>query len=106
MPQISLQVALTESVFTALDARLEELAGVRAQREAQLAELRDKLASMWESVEISPTDENRRFFERALESPARLHASTHDKVRPALSLCAHKPPLSSCTERRLQTTYC
>jgi hypothetical protein len=76
-----MQVALTDSVFTSLDARMEEMAAVKEEREATLGELREVLLSMWDSVGITEGDENRRFFERMLTSPARLHTHTHEKVR-------------------------
>jgi hypothetical protein len=74
-------VALTESVFTSLDARLEEIAADKTEREAALGEIREVLISMWTSVGISEDDENRKFFARLLTSSARLHSSTHEKVR-------------------------
>jgi hypothetical protein len=73
-------VALTESVFTSLDARLEEIAAVKSERDAALAEIREVLTSMWTSVGISEEDENRKFFSRMLTSSSRLHSQTHEKV--------------------------
>ena len=75
-----MQVALTDSVFASLDARMEEMAAVKEEREATLGELREVLHSMWDSVGITDEDENRKFFERMLSSPARLHTHTHEKV--------------------------
>ena len=77
---ICMQVALTDSVFASLDARMEEMAAVKEEREATLGELREVLHSMWDSVGITDEDENRKFFERMLSSPARLHTHTHEKV--------------------------
>jgi hypothetical protein len=75
------QVALTDSVFMSLDARMDEMAAVKEEREATLGELREVLYSMWDSVGITDEDENRKFFERMLVSPARLHTHTHEKAR-------------------------
>lgn len=74
-------VALTDTVFTTLDARMEEMNAVKEEREATLGELKEVLMSMWSSVGITEEDENRKFFERMLSSPSRLHTHTHEKVR-------------------------
>jgi hypothetical protein len=74
-------VALTDTVFTTLDARMEEMNAVKEEREATLGELKEVLMSMWSSVGITEDDENRKFFERMLSSPSRLHTHTHEKVR-------------------------
>lgn len=77
---LCVQVALTDSVFASLDARMEEMTAVKEEREATLGELREVLLSMWDSVGITEDDENRKFFERMLSSPARLHTHTHEKA--------------------------
>lgn len=75
-----MQVALTDSVFTSMDARMEDMTAVKDEREVALGELREVLMSMWQSIGITEDDENRGFFERMLTSPARLHTHTHEKV--------------------------
>lgn len=79
--------ALTEAVFAALEAALADLEALKQQREKRLAKHTDTLRTMWEQIGIPEDDESRRFFERMLDSPARLHAHTHDKARPR-PLCA------------------
>lgn len=79
-----MQPALTDTVFTSLDTRIDEMEQVKQERETALSELREMLISMWNSVGITEDDENRKFFERMISSPAKLHQSTHEKVRLAL----------------------
>lgn len=87
--RLCMQPALTDSVFTSLDARIEEMEQVKQERETALGELREMLVSMWTSVGIGEDDENRRFFERMITSPAKLHQSTHEKV------CVVQTPVKS-----------
>lgn len=74
------QIALSEDIFRNLEGRLDDLAAMKEEREARLAEMHEVLQNMWRLLDIADDDDNRSFFEKMLAAPARLHAHTLEKV--------------------------
>lgn len=75
-----MQIALSDAVFKGLDNQLEEMGSLKEEREARLAEMHEVLNNMWNMLEVPPSDDNRSFFEKMLQAPARLHSHTLEKV--------------------------
>lgn len=77
---MSVQIALSDAVFKGLNNQLDEMAALKEERDSRLTEMHEVLNNMWNMLEIPESDENRTFFEKMLQAPARLHTHTLEKV--------------------------
>lgn len=84
------QIALSDAVFKGLDACLGEMAALKEEREGRLEEMHEVLNNMWNMLEIPKSNDNRAFFEKMLQAPARLHSHTLEKVRSTTSTSVHQ----------------
>jgi hypothetical protein len=75
-----MQIALSNAVLQGLESRLEEMGALKEEREGRLAEMHDVLNDMWNMLDIPESNENRTFFQKMLQAPARLHCHTLEKV--------------------------
>jgi hypothetical protein len=75
-----LQIALSDAVFKGLESQLDEMGALKEEREGRLGEMHEVLDNMWNMLEIPESDENRAFFEKMIQAPARLHSHTLEKV--------------------------
>ena len=67
-------------MFKGLEDQLEHMATLKQERESRLADMREVLNNMWGMLDVPESDESRAFYHKMLESPARLHTHTLEKV--------------------------